>query len=176
MEAAGRELKLNFPDMKSPETKAVAAIFEGTGSKLLFQFDRKQDDILRLPGGRIRSGETAKECLRREITEEEYGVEFSAERLWLIVENFFQSGETSGHEIVLVFAARFTVGDRKTCYRHNEHKDIFLKWVDLTDLHRFKILPAGVDAYLNNRPRRLRHFSNRDRIGDWTGNDEFFRL
>lgn len=151
--------------MKQPATKAVAAIFDVTGSKILFQFERKQDGILRFPGGRIRFGETAEECLRREITGEEYGVEFSAQRLWLIVENFFPSEETSGHEIVLVYAARFTSGDRKAVYRHIEHEEIFLKWYELTELHRFRILPVGIDAYLKTHPKTLHHISNKDRAG-----------
>lgn len=67
----------------------------------------KRETFYRPIGGGIEFGERAEEALRREVREE-IGAEIESVRYLFTLENIFTFNGDAGHEIVMVFDARFT--------------------------------------------------------------------
>lgn len=86
---------------------ALAVIRDG-GRILVFQGHdpRKGETFYRPLGGGIDFGERGADALRRELREE-LGVELAEVRYLGTLENIFEYDGRPGHEIVLVFEARF---------------------------------------------------------------------
>lgn len=95
----------------------------------------KQKHFFRPLGGAIKFGETGADALKREIQEE---IEFEIEDIHFqgMIENRFVLRGEAGHEIVLVYTARFSDGSvysRKDFTGHEDDgSEIKVRWMDLS--------------------------------------------
>ncbi|MDP7020454.1 MAG: NUDIX hydrolase [Pirellulaceae bacterium] len=126
------------------------------GSKVLVAqgFDAvKEESFLRPLGGAVEFGELAADALRREIREE-LAAEIAEVVQIGVLENIFTYRGQPGHEIVLVFDARFVDQEfyqKDSLAIHEE--DIWdgpARWVDLNDDLPFDLYPDGLAALLRN--------------------------
>src|SRR5207244_6947728 len=93
----------------------VAAVIVDRG-RVLIQLveegpDTSETPFYCLPGGRVEHGETALECISREMLEE-LEEDVRVERLLWLVENFFEHQGMSWHEIGLYFLVSLAAGSR----------------------------------------------------------------
>ena len=112
----------------------------------------KKNHYYRPPGGSIEFGEQAEETLRREI-KEEFGAEIDVGRFLGSYENIFVCDGIKGHEIVLIFEARF----REQCfYQKNEMNAVEdngeafkAVWKGLNDFDEgHRLVPEGLERFL----------------------------
>lgn len=98
------------------EIRPVALAVFRDGSRILVEdkWDRP-DPFYRPPGGGVEFGERAIDAVRREMREE-FDAEIKAVRPLGTLENIFDYHGQLGHEIVLVFEARFA----DACYYEAE--------------------------------------------------------
>jgi len=117
-------------------------------------FDKvKENYYYRPPGGSIKFGERAEEALKREI-QEELGAEID---IWLYrgsLENIFVCDGIKGHEIVLIYEAKFRdpvfyQRDEMSAVEDNSEvfKVVWKRNNDFDDDHR--LVPEGIERYLN---------------------------
>lgn len=101
-------------------------------------------DFVTLPGGRVKTLESSKEGLKREIKEE---LDFSIKEKDLclrgIIENFFEFDNKKYHE--LFFLYKITIDKEHKLYgREIVNKDSeksYFKWVKKSDLTKVNLLP-----------------------------------
>ena len=145
----------------------VAAVITDRG-RVLVQLveegpDTSETPFYCLPGGRVEYGETALECIGREMLEE-LEEEVLVERpLWL-VENFFDHQGMSWHEIGLYFLVSLAKGSR---YLANEgphwgvEPEIGIKfpleWHDVERLDGVRLFPSFLRERLKSLPERIEH-------------------
>lgn len=104
-------------------------------------------------GGGISFGENAADTLRREITEET-GQEIAVEHSLGALENIFDHHGTAGHEIVLVFAARFENAELyeadQIAFSERPGEELTAKWVSLDKARagRIALYPEGLAELL----------------------------
>jgi ADP-ribose pyrophosphatase YjhB (NUDIX family) len=85
--------------------RARAAIVNGERVLLDRTHHPEKRPFYWLPGGGVEPGETAVECLRRELIEEA-SLEIEVGRLLYVSENLFVEGGEYRHEVILYFLAR----------------------------------------------------------------------
>jgi ADP-ribose pyrophosphatase YjhB (NUDIX family) len=85
--------------------RARAAIVDGDRVLLDRTHHPAKAPFFWLPGGGVEPGETADECLRRELVEEA-SLEIEVGRLLYVSENLFVEGGEYRHEVILYFLAR----------------------------------------------------------------------
>jgi len=93
-----------FPTIRP---KAICIIKDGP--RILLEYSKwpTENDIFYTPlGGQIKYGEYGEETIRREIMEE-IGAEIEDLHYLGALENIFEAMEEIGHEIILVFEAKF---------------------------------------------------------------------
>ena len=101
-------------------------------------------DFVTLPGGRIKTMETSKEGLRREIQEElDYLLKDEEINLRGIIENFFEYDNKKYHE--LYFLYKMKINDDNKLYKNElinqDNKKTYFKWVKKDDLTKENLLP-----------------------------------
>tara|TARA_Y100000590_G_C15446370_1_gene910913 strand:- start:62 stop:448 length:387 start_codon:yes stop_codon:yes gene_type:complete len=124
--------------------KVTAAVLEKEGEYLIAK--RKKNDILgglwEFPGGKIEEGETAEECLKREI-KEELNIIVEVNELILSKHHKYPKGCFE----LIAFKVKYISGEIIL----NEHDDY--KWVPYEKLAMFNFLPADIpiiDKLKNN--------------------------
>ncbi len=122
-------------------------IFECNG-KILVEVNPKIDFVT-IPGGRIKTLESSKEGLKREI-KEELGYDLDINKI--VIENFFQFDEKKYHE--LYFLYKLEIDSNSDLYK-NEQKNIdsvdsYYKWVDKDKLDEVNLLPAAIRFNISN--------------------------
>lgn len=108
-------------------------------------------DFVTLPGGRVKTLESSKEGLKREIKEE---LDFSIKEKDLclrgIIENFFEFDNKKNHE--LFFLYKITIDKEHKLYgREIVNKDSeksYFKWVKKSDLTKANLLPKVLRTWV----------------------------
>ncbi len=103
----------------------------------VFIAQRRADDQLafkwEFPGGKLEFGETAQQCLKREM-KEEFGIEVS------VGEFFGESIYTYDHGVIRLLAYLTSwVGGEIHLTAHRDYR-----WVPIKDLARYELAPADV--------------------------------
>lgn len=119
----------------------VAAYFEYNNKVLLHKIDA--DDFWNLVGGRVKTGETTIQAIKREI-KEELNTDIIDAKLILISENFFKFNENNGHEMLFVYKITLDKNSEiLKCeeFRGQDRKDATYRWIDKQDIKNHKCLP-----------------------------------
>lgn len=141
---------------------AGVAIHDG---KVLVQLPQDSSYCF-LPGGRAEMQEAAKETLKREM-QEELHVDVSVGRLLWVVENFFEHGDKTFHELGLYFLITFpddspVVDTNKTFLVKEAHHDFIIQWLALDDLDGIRIYPSFLQTALRSLPDGTEHIVHSD--------------
>jgi 8-oxo-dGTP pyrophosphatase MutT (NUDIX family) len=119
----------------------------------------KQQTFYRPMGGRIEFGEYAHQTLAREI-KEEIEAEIAVGRYLTTLENIFTYNAENGHEIVMLFEARFidpTLYQREVFEGYDDHQKLFnAYWKPLDDFEGGDppLYPEGLLDLLQTERRR----------------------
>lgn len=126
-------------------------VFLNNGRILVFQgHDRVDGDVFFRPlGGGVEFGETGQNALIREI-QEELGFGITGVKYLGTLENIFIYQGEPGHEVVLIYDARFV--DPKVYSQSNLHytegqgKEMPCQWLSLEDVEKKKLhlYPLGL--------------------------------
>jgi len=144
----------------------VAAVIMDRGRVLLQAVQEGptfEEPFYCLPGGRVEHGETAEECVEREMREE-LEDEVRVERLLWVMESFFEHEGMSWHEIGLYFLVSLPAGSKLLTeegphYGVEEEAGIKfrLEWQDVTQLAGVRLLPSFLRQALRELPGRMEH-------------------
>ena len=151
----------------------VAGVIVDEGYVLLQKADI--DDFWIVPGGRVELREPAAESLKREMLEE-IGVEVKIERLLWVVENFFEYGGKSCHELAFYFLVSLPPGSplydkRRTFMGYEEYFNEYtsdnrlgltFQWFPVDDLHSIHLYPSFLRAALKLLPDGVVHVVHTD--------------
>lgn len=120
------------------------------GSRILVEDNAawdSRDRFYRPPGGGVEFGERAIDAVRREMREE-FNAEIEDVRLLGTLENIFGYHGEQGHEIVLVFDARFSDASHYAADRivGTEDDDIRIEaiWIDISQPLDRPLYPNGL--------------------------------
>jgi 8-oxo-dGTP pyrophosphatase MutT (NUDIX family) len=138
----------------------VAGVFVEHGHILLYRIAGL--DFWFLPGGRAEVGETSEEALRREM-QEELGIPVRIGTLLWFVENFFELGGQSYHELGLYYEAALPAGgpcsDKGAVDRGvtESGDEAFFQWFRLDALYELTLVPPFLKAALLDLPCQTQH-------------------
>lgn len=128
---------------------ALGVILKGGKILAVREFDRKKNETFyRLIGGGIEFGETGKDALKREFTEE-LGVEINVKKRLGVLENLFTFEDQQGHEICLLYSMEFS--DKNVSEKEKlpmiepQHAGKVAEYVDVNTPH---IYPNGWQEYI----------------------------
>ena len=138
-------------------------LLENKGRLLLQEFWHEHDNyhFYRPPGGGIEHGERAIEAMRREL-QEELDAEVSDPQFLTVLENIFDYGGETKHEIVFLFRAA-VLDERAASAPVVELTDGDIcraVWISLEDLHNgaVTLYPQGLQKRLGEFfPGKLNH-------------------
>jgi len=139
----------------------VLSVFLDQGKILVFQgSDKVKDETFFRPlGGGVEFGETSENALIREIREE-LGLEIKEPHFLGTLENIFVYQGEPGHEVVLVYDARFV--DSKVYAEPNlqcvesDGEDLRCQWLDLEDVENqhLSLYPHGLYQLLRKQLKK----------------------
>ena len=106
-------------------------------------------DFVTIPGGRVKTMETAKEGLKREIKEElNYTIKDKECNLRGIIENFFEYDGNKYHELYFVY--KIKIDSNHKLYGNelinNDSDKTYFKWVKKSELNKVNLLPKTLRA------------------------------
>ena len=145
---------------KTQHIRPVSICLFRNGNKILVSecFDSvKQDYFCRPLGGGIEFGETSREAMLREISEE-IGTDVENLNLIKVIENMFTYEGKQGHEIVFVYDAEFVdkswyEKEELTCYEGSINTKFIAKWLSLAEIKQknIRLVPDGLANLLTSK-------------------------
>ncbi len=118
-----------------------------------------------LPGGRIEMREDSSSALKREMREE-IGCEVKVERLLWIIENFFDLGGESYHEVAFIYEMqpedKRILDPAWTLETTDAEVEISFAWHPLEDLEEANLKPNFLREALKELPQETRHIVIRE--------------
>lgn len=142
----------------------VAGVALHQGRVLLHRSER--DDFWSLPGGRGEMLEPSPDTLRREMREE-MDLAVAVDRLVWVIENFFEHGEHTWHELGLYFLMSFPPdspvwarGDTffgREVFPQGYQLLLTFQWVPLAALDALTLHPAFLKTGLRQVPPSVQH-------------------
>ena len=142
---------------KTQRIRPTALCLFRNGNKILVSecFDSaKQEYFCRPLGGGIEFGESSREAMLREISEE---IDAEVENLNLIkvIENIFIYEGKQGHEVAFVYDAEFVnkslyEKEELTCYEGSIDTKFTAKWMSLAEIQKknIRLVPPSLDSLL----------------------------
>ncbi len=122
----------------------VCALIENNSRYLLEE--SKVTDFLNLPGGRVHAGESTLSAIKREL-KEELGLCDVNPRLIKVTEQFFKFADKKYHELNFVYYINLS-NEHELCQKNHfanlDNQDETMVWVNIKDLHNYKILPEFI--------------------------------
>jgi len=144
----------------------VAGVCVQNGTVLLQKPDN--DDGYAFPGGHVAFGETTKDTLRREFSEE-IGADVRVGDLLWVAEIFFPWGKKPCHQICLYYAVEIADDSipMQGVFPAAEHLEgrnftINFHWIPLEDVKKLPIYPENAKELLINPPGGVAHFVYRE--------------
>lgn len=133
--------------------------------KVLLQKPVK-DGFWFLPGGRAELQETAHKTLRREMREEIH-TDITVERLLWVVENFFEHGGKTFHEVGLYFLMSFpkdspALHADQPLFVEEASNEFIFQWQALESLKGLPLYPSFLQTALQELPRGTEHIVHID--------------
>lgn len=151
VKASGPKALWRPPQMIRPI--AIAVIVRRIDGAMLLMSVRDEAagvDGWRPIGGTIEFGERGAEAVRRESVEE-LGEDLADVAFLGVLENLYEMGGAKGHELVMVYRARFAdpAAETRDFDVTPEPRDAgSIKWVSPSELSRGTLFPEGLDALL----------------------------
>lgn len=122
----------------------VCALIENRGRYLLERSDAV--DFLNMPGGRVHTGESTLNAIKRELIEE-LGLKDVTPKLIKVSEQFFVFDNKKYHELNFVYYVKLS-DEHKLSQTDNiknlDNQDEVMVWIDKGALHNYKILPEFI--------------------------------
>lgn len=151
---------------KNKHIRPISICLFRNGDKILVSecFDSvKQDYFCRPLGGGIEFGESSREAMLREISEE-IATEIKNLNLIEVIENIFIYEGKQGHEVVFVYDAKFAdkswyEKEELTCYEGSMKTKFIAKWVSLAEIkiQNIRLVPEGLaNLLVSDLPREAR--------------------
>jgi ADP-ribose pyrophosphatase YjhB (NUDIX family) len=142
--------------------RTVGIIFDREHKRVLTQGVDTESSVI-LPGGRVELREPSSEAIKREMREE-LEVEVNVERLVWLLENFYEYGGHSCHEITFYFLVTLPEGselyDRnERWYANDGPMRIYFEWVPLDEqvLRGLPLVPAFLAGALLDLPETTQY-------------------
>lgn len=115
-------------------------------NKMLFHKEEKHE-YYALMGGRIQTGESSIEAIKREVYEET-GKKIEVLELICMVENFFKERKENYHEFLLVYKIEFVEEKDKKILEAipciEEGKTLCFDWIEIQDLENKDVRPKVI--------------------------------
>lgn len=124
-----------------------------------------------LPGGRIKSLESSREALLREMREE-LDTDIQIERLLWISEEFFMNGDIAQHQFGFYYLATLPAHsslsklERIFTAVEDDGTPILFRWFPLDQLPAITLYPTFLTTSVRNLPDHIQHIIVRDNLGD----------
>lgn len=129
----------------------VSAIIIHNNKILLHKAEGKE--YYALLGGRVKSGESTKDALKREVLEE-IGKEIEVIEPFTFIENFFEMKNYNYHELLISYKAEFKNEIDKKLEEKIENietdKNIVYEWKEINDIENIELKPKEIKKVLKN--------------------------
>jgi len=135
-----KDIRLMIEDVKFG-ARAVGVLKKN--DKILCQ-KRKQDEFWALPGGKIRVGETGKETIVRELSEEIGVTNCTVERIQSVSEHFFKYEKDKYHQYIFAYIVKVNDNDILSNIEFEgieENENLVFKWFDIDEINETPIKP-----------------------------------
>lgn len=136
----------------------VAAVIMRNDEVLLFYFDGPK--FWSLPGGRCDMLEDSKTAIIREC-QEELSVKVEPTTLLAVVENFFTFADEQTQELLFIYKVEVAEDEKimqvSEFYGDEAGKPMLCKWVKISELADYKIMPILFQSLLKKLPDTTKH-------------------
>lgn len=139
-----KDIKFEIKESKILFNYRVAALII-TKDKILLQ-KNKYDHFYTLIGGKVKSNETSKEAIVREI-KEETGLDIPNDNVNIncVIENFFRYKNNKYHEILIIYRLTNTKPlAKKNNFISQDDNNVINTWLEIDKLKKYNIKPLVI--------------------------------
>jgi len=124
----------------------VRALLVHKNKVLICHNPKKPPSFFYLLGGHVEKGETLRNALNRELSEE-IGVKSNKAKLLDVSENFYKDWQGEHHEINFLYEINITNSPDTIT---SKEKHLKLKWINISDLKNINLLPVKIKKLIIN--------------------------